>query len=653
MAEGGVSPVKAKTRVKEEFPTDDSSSVKHGHHFRVQFRSAKDIHRINCKRPQPLLEAIKSQLENEFIEKVTVADGNIIIMLGEGAEASLLPTHFPCSCIDKDQLLIISTSTKAVECSNVTTDVEERNQYCVFKVENVGADNTKSKIKRIFRCTNIPVKFRSFRVYAKEGMTVLEAIKQDGRFVDDLNDFSLQDNEDDTLIKCTAPISKEMDNRCFRVRLPKDKQSKPAKKEVSHVNPEQQKSPRASNDSQSNEETQSVIELAQDEGISLRAAMEKTGVSDKQVNIQEIEKILREQFKGLKELMQKRFPGQSLTEALRVSKEGFGKIQNSFSDVKTLEELLNLGKSVCLLKVEERNSSFTVKGTGFVLFENFVLTNAHLFRPFFKQSNDWLDFIKITAEFNYEKTSKNEVEAKVFHQGTPAITPIGDDTLDFVVLKLITETRMSETQQQTEPFSIPPGLLRKSGDLPEDGGACIIGHPAGGVKKIDLTSIIRKEQREQAVEQNLQDYESNLFTVYSIKQVIEKDPLANIHVTYNSFMYHGSSGSPVFDAHGRVFGLHSGGFFFDSPKKDHSVLEYAFPLLAIFEKLVSLLMDAGNTELLNRVNEEVKENVYLKSIMSKVLNEDEAPGETAWDCPLGLEEQMETDSVPAPQMSGT
>lgn len=72
--------------------------------------------------------------------------------------------------------------------------------------------------------------------------------------------------------------------------------------------------------------------------------------------------------------MESRFPGNSLQEAFNLGKENFGKIQESFSDIHKVKELLKLSKSVCLI-----TGSSIKQGTGFVLFDNYVLTNAHLF----------------------------------------------------------------------------------------------------------------------------------------------------------------------------------------------------------------------------------------------------------------------------------
>ncbi|KAM4537240.1 serine protease FAM111A-like [Odontesthes bonariensis] len=625
---------KAQKKVKEESTKDAVSSGKHEHCFKVKFGSDDQKYTIDCHQPQTLLEAIKSHLADEFNQKINGADENIIIRLGEGADASLLATNFPCSCVEEDECLTVSTSKRVMEAQNQTRyQVQEKEHYCVFYIENVGGKDSKSKAKQIFRCTDIREEFKYFCVYGeKSEMTVEQALKQDGRFVDDLSDFALCDNKNKDITKCTASVSGKMNKRCFRIQLPKDKRFKtkgtkqPAsngKQPASHVKQEQQKTQCASNDSQSKSETISVLERAQEKGISVKEAIRETGTN---VNMQEIYDLLREQFQGLKGWMENRFPGQSFKKALKVSKENFGKIQQSFSKVSTVRELVKLSESVCLLRISDTSSSKSFQGTGFVLFDNFILTNAHLCKDFANRGIEkWWEYIKITAEFHFEShaVGSKKLDAKVFidnpsvhpfstitsgsRQNIPA--PVGSDQLDCVLLELIPETS-----------DVPPGLLKRFGPLPGDGEACVVGHPAGEVKKMDPTCIIRKDERDQAVDKSLEDYQDYLFTVCSVKQAIEKEQLADVVVTYkNSIsMYHGSSGSPVFDAHGQVFGLHSGGFFFGFPKPDHSVIEYCYPLLSIFKELVSSLKKAGSTAVLARVCEEAKGNPYLENIIEVV-----------------------------------
>lgn len=126
---------------------------------------------------------------------------------------------------------------------------------------------------------------------------------------------------------------------------------------------------------------------------------------------------------------------------------------------------------------------------------------------------------------------------------------VGNDKLHYAILMLETESQ------------VPLGLLKRFGPAPLDGAACVVGHRGGGVKKMHPTCIIEKDRREEAVSKNLEDYKEYLITIYAISQVIKNDPYENIYLNYKSKMYHGSSGSPVFDGHGQVFGLHNGGYF--------------------------------------------------------------------------------------------
>ncbi|KAM9425595.1 serine protease FAM111A-like [Pholidichthys leucotaenia] len=324
------------------------------------------------------------------------------------------------------------------------------------------------------------------------------------------------------------------------------------------------------------------------------------GTSNASANTKEISEIMHQQLTNLKDWMEKNFPGDSYQKALELKKENFGKIEQSFSEVHRVRELIQLSESVCLLEIRVSSTS-SVQGTGFVLFDKFVMTNAHLFVNWINsQISNWWEDVEVTAVFNYEK---HDSDKKMFK----ARVRVGQRHLDYVLLELL-------EGQNPEP----PGLLKRFGPVPPDGAACIIGHPKGEVKKLDPTCIIEKDKRGQAVDENLHEYRDNILTLCSIRQTIKDDPYADVHVTYNTFMYHGSSGSPVFDAHGQVFGLHSGGFFFGFPKPSHSVIEYSFPLLRIFKELVTSLQEVGDSDLLGKVLDEAEGNPHLKAIIDTV-----------------------------------
>ncbi|KAM4565559.1 serine protease FAM111A-like isoform 2-T2 [Fundulus diaphanus] len=466
-------------------------------------------------------------------------------------------------------------------------------------------------------------------------MKIKEALRLDGRFVDDLSDFSLSCNKNGKFTRCTEIVDC-LHEKKFQICLEKKKlpdvQQQIQKQDATQQQQQQQQS--ASVNSQKKNETTSVLEYAKSNSVSLQTAIKETG---NEVDLKEIKNLLQQQFPELKKWMEERFPGRSFRKALELKKENFGKIQQSFSEVHTVRELVRLSESVCLLELIENKSNFKVQGSGFVLFDNFVLTNAHLFEKWQESGiKKWGEYFNITATFNSEKQDGSE-------RTWQAKGVLWNTYLDYALLELTCE---SQTPGQTE--TVPPGLLERFGPVPEpndDGGACIIGHPGGGVKKMDLTCVIRKENREQAVEQNLQSYRDYLFTVCSINDQIKRHPYADIHVTYNSFMYHGASGSPVFDAYGRVFGLHSGGFYFDKFIRDHSVIEYAFPLLKVFENLLDEMRNNGREDLLEKVKEVAKGNSHLETILNGKLNQnkDQTHCEENQEGKPESEEEMEID----------
>lgn len=563
----------------------------HSHHFIVKIPS-KDSKEYTCQCSQActVLEAIKS---NEIFKKlIQCKDENIIIQLGTGDKKSIIATHFPCTCVaDGETLIIFCKSEKIEEAQNQQRQmVHPKDRYSVFYIDTVGGINTKTKL--LFRSRFVK-DFKSLCVYGELGTTVEDALKRDGRFIEWLGYFSLSDNEHPKRRTVRTQNVDTLHQKTLKICLPLQRREMDDKCQVNDT------------------ESRLVRKVAQHRGVSVETEMKQ---QDSSVSVEEIYKLLSDQFPDLKEWMEKRFSGDSYQEELR--RVDFGKIQQSFSEVHRVRKLLKLGKSVCKISVTD-----VCVGTGFVLFDNFILTNAHLFKDHVNDKK-LEDGIKVFALFNYDDPEPYSN----YHCFTAEDTFVDIDfDLDYAVLKLSPEGFKPNQLAQGNTIKIPSGLLKMFGPLPESGEACIIGHPAGDVKKMDPTWIIEKEKREKAVEDHLDAFKGNLFIVHSIIQALGNQGIENILNggrkadkvgTYHTFMYHGSSGSPVFDARGRVFGLHTAGYGYGFPQHEKHVIEFAQALLTIFEKFVGNLREIGDDELLGQVRKAAGENNHLQKILN-------------------------------------
>ncbi|XP_040293367.1 serine protease FAM111A-like isoform X2 [Bufo bufo] len=118
----------------------------------------------------------------------------------------------------------------------------------------------------------------------------------------------------------------------------------------------------------------------------------------------------------------------------------------------------------------------------------------------------------------------------------------------------------------------PPGLLNYIAPPPQDGAVTIIGYPQGKPKQIDLQcSVINYHKRAESIAGTLLSDRSyiHVLTKYSFMYMSDKTLM-----TYDSCLYEGSSGSPVFNNCGELVAVHTGGYLADTSLKKKSVIEY-------------------------------------------------------------------------------
>ncbi|XP_063058455.1 serine protease FAM111A-like [Engraulis encrasicolus] len=392
-------------KVKEENVQESMSQ--HAHTFKVKFDpSDQNDYTIYCDHPQTVLEAVKSQKK-----ELKSPDEDIIFQLGREDKDVIIPTHFPCCLVGHEETVILSCQTKMIEkAQNQQHKMFHPNdKYSIFYIDTVGGTNAKSK--ELFQ-NKIVKKYKRLCVYGEEGMTVADVLRRDGRFSDHLGDFTLSDNDNpNSLTSCTQKVNDSLDQKTFKIQLQR------RKSDVSvHESP--------SKTEQCKGKERSAADIAQQCGDSLRTLMEKQG---DEVDTTEIYDILRKQFPELRKWMENRFPADSYQKELELRKENFGKSQKSFSEVHRVRKLLKLGESVCKITVGD-----ICEGTGFVLFDGFILTNAHLFTDHVDEDKKLEEGIEVYALFNYEDPQPKNV---YYFMAEKRLVDF-DRNLDYAILEL-------------------------------------------------------------------------------------------------------------------------------------------------------------------------------------------------------------------------
>ncbi|KAL7838969.1 hypothetical protein SRHO_G00256270 [Serrasalmus rhombeus] len=248
--------------------------------------------------------------------------------------------------------------------------------------------------------------------------------------------------------------------------------------------------------------------------------------------------------------------------------------------LKDLKERENLSSDSEVHRILS-NGEKTPLGTGFLFTRNYILTNAHVigeYNPFPKKLSE-----PTIAVFGYEEPNSKVTEVTVkekivalYHEEKQ-----GENCnfVDFALLELSRGVEYTGLLQTCAENTF-------STNVPEvSGGTCIIGHPDGGIKKLDFSFIIQKEDRDQAVQNYLTENPDYVHLITQ-KSITEKWQFYDSQMTYHSGLFYGSSGSPVFNESCELIGVHTDGYVYPGDgEKTRSVIEYALPIRSVLEKL--------------------------------------------------------------------
>ncbi|XP_055280164.1 serine protease FAM111B isoform X3 [Moschus berezovskii] len=279
-----------------------------------------------------------------------------------------------------------------------------------------------------------------------------------------------------------------------------------------------------------------------------------------------------------------------------VYKKYFGKVTENSTSVATCERLVHLSKSVGFMKWD--NNGNTGNATCFVFNNGFIFTCRHVLHFIVGEGTDpssWPYIISTCAKvtFAYKEFCPNDVDWLSFE---PWFIVSGE-TLDYAILKL------SENGN-----GFPPGLSKLISPQPSAGLLYLIGHPEGQIKKIDGCSVISLEQRLERYKEHYPDgvvpgshsdiY--NAFPMFTQRSFLSEVWSTNT-LNYDTCFSSGSSGSPVFNASGRLVAMHSFGHFYSRGNKAYALIEYGYSVQSVLcdikqkdENLYKLLHEEKN-----------------------------------------------------------
>ncbi|XP_077097877.1 serine protease FAM111A-like [Siphateles boraxobius] len=551
------------------------------HNFQFCLNSKKCS--VVCKTSMTVLEALNTikffRIEKD---KKRNKQKEILIQRPNGkVSRAAVKTDFPCCLIEEDEILDItfiqkdgnsSTNQQTTADSSLLSKRSKPETLVSFLVEKEGGPTVtcllKSKALREI--------VRHVCVFAFKGEKIKTALKRDGRFNNVIfkKHCALSESGTETKHEFSLPVTKTLNEKTFQVVVISDDNQPESQDDVTHVNTEPNEASDAyvaENVGQSQNPINPEQEKKQDGNTT-----KSTNPSTKLYVVKPIDesekfqKILRDQFKDLLETLKQREELKNNSEVQKFFREEYHKSAENFLEVKKVRELLRLSDSVCQIRV-----GGSAVGTGFLLFDKFILTNAHVIK---KSSHLATNITQYTAVFDYEDLDSPIKRIPV--KKLAVYTYEKDDRgryLDYALLEL-------DSVDETAKY---PKCLRYSTNPPNRGQICIVGHPGEGVKKMDPCIIIERENRLEAANKHITENE-HLFQVMMEMCTEQKWDFSAYEnkITYDSCFFHGSSGSPVFDVDCNLIGIHTGGYKYKvKGPKTWSVMEYGFSMQAILEDL--------------------------------------------------------------------
>ncbi|XP_039550201.1 serine protease FAM111A-like [Pimephales promelas] len=519
---------------------------------------------------------------NENLEFTHNKEGKEIIIQRskELHHEAAVKTDFPCCLIEDDETLQINFhENKNIASTNQETTADtDPERLVTFYIRTSGMTKKKimkSREKELFSKYNIDY----VCVFAHKGDTIETALRDDGRFSDDIFDKVTCKLVDDKKVNYAIHLPVDQcDGKKFNVNAENKKARAPDKNDGESVKHSQQskhtkqktlqeEKTNATDPSTEGNATQSTSGNSATQSTSGNSATQSTsGNSSGDSGNSFFTEIKKSLQAVLKEVLKQQ---ENPQDQKLLQKEYDKGVVECFTEVNKVKQVMDLSDSVCVIVVDNSR-----RGTGFLLFDRFILTNAHVVEKFVVKASDTYKLSRtLTAVFNYEFLGSEVINLQAKSE-LIAYRYKKDAQLchDYALLEL-----------EAAPDNCTELLTCYKHHSPNSGGIYIVGHPDCDVKKMDPCLIIGAENK--SINQHISENVSCPYVSWGCWPYLYRN-----QITYDSCSFHGSSGSPVFDAHCNLIGMHSGGFDYKQGEITGSVIEFSYSMQSIMESIITQIM---------------------------------------------------------------
>ncbi|CAB3981326.1 Hypothetical predicted protein [Paramuricea clavata] len=225
-----------------------------------------------------------------------------------------------------------------------------------------------------------------------------------------------------------------------------------------------------------------------------------------------------------------------------------------------------------------------IRGTCWLVGGMLVITNYHVYMLINtereKQQNPNLP---ITVSFDYLRSGQTEhvVTVEVDEEQDPQL---GDSRLDYKFLRL----KECEGIQDR----VPLGSIVQNRQL-QEGLVIIVGHPKGNEMQEETCVVVSsyswreklKQRHDKCIEKYIHNPDPSLHMTND--RLLRSGEKYKDCVPYETSLFTGASGSPVFDLNGNIVAMHTQGYTLNTESGQCSLMEFGVHFNAIWEDMKS------------------------------------------------------------------